>query len=122
MDTATDEDRWVVPTRWWGTALPIRGLGPAPRERVSADAAARAARTYDDATEFVATALDNPDSDPALVTHGRAALTGAPNVLVHTRNRTLVSATELHPLGHYSCWICGSPDSGSPGQRNWSHR
>ncbi|WP_156665394.1 hypothetical protein [Rhodococcus phenolicus] len=71
MDTATDEDRWVVPTRWWGTALPIRGLGPAPRERVSADAATRAARTYDDATEFIATALDNPDSDPALVARAR---------------------------------------------------
>lgn len=97
MDTATDEDRWVVPTRWWGTALPIRGLGPAPRERVSADAAARAARTYDDATEFVATALDNPDSDPALVTHGRAALTGAPNVLGHAVIATLVCATSDFP-------------------------
>lgn len=97
MDTATDEDRWIVPTRWWGTALPIRGLGPAPRERVSADAAARAARTYDDATAFIATALDNPDSDPDLVAHARAALAGAPDVLGHAVIATLVRATTDFP-------------------------
>ncbi|KLL95321.1 hypothetical protein NJ76_27660 [Rhodococcus sp. IITR03] len=64
---------------------------------MSADAAARAARTYDDATEFVASALDNPDSDPDLVTHGRAALTGAPNVLGHAVIATLVGATSDFP-------------------------
>ena len=79
MDTATDEDHWVVPTRWWGTALPIRGLGPAPRERVSPDAATRAATTYDDATEFIASALDNPDSDPDLIAHGRGVAAACPH-------------------------------------------
>src|SRR5690606_24035595 len=97
MDTATDEDHWVVPPRWWGTVLPIRGLGPAPRERVSADAAARAARTYDDAREFIDSALDNPDSDPALVGHGHAALAGAPDVLGHAVIATLVGATSDFP-------------------------
>lgn len=97
MATATDEDRWVVPGRWWGAALPIRGLGPAPRERVSAEAAARAARTYDAATEFVASALDNPDSDPDLVAHGCAALAGASDVLGHAVIATLVCATTDFP-------------------------
>lgn len=86
-----------MPSRWWGKALSIRGLGPVPRERVDRAAATRAAQTYEDAAEFVAAALSNPDSDPALVAHGRAALAGETDLLGEAVIATLVCATINYP-------------------------
>lgn len=102
VNPPVDEDAWTVPPRWWAKALPVRGIGPAPAVRVDPDAAARAARYYDDAAEFVTHALGGPTSDPALAERGLAAAAvdddaGPFDPLGHAVLGTLVHSTLRYP-------------------------